>query len=270
MVESLILYLLLGSVAGVVAGLFGIGGGLLIVPVLIFSYGLQGLPDAVATHAAVATSLATIVITSISSVRAHHARGGVRWDLFKPLSVGIALGAMVGVYIADQLSGDHLQTLFGFFACAVALQMALDLKPKQGKALPGVTELGGAGGVIGAASSIFGIGGGTLTVPYLTARGTEMRQAVGTSAACGLPIALVSALAYIWAGQDAAGMPEWSLGYVYLPAFVGIAVASSQFARLGAKLAHTLPQKRLKQIFALFLAVIGIRFLLLNLFWVAA
>ena len=267
MIESLILYLVLGAVAGVVAGLFGIGGGLLIVPVLIFSFAAQGMPDAVLTHSAVATSLATIVITSISSVRAHNSRGGVRWDLFKPLAVGIGLGALVGVTIADSLSGDHLQLIFGVFACSVAVQMAFDLKPKQGdeSSAPQSTELGVAGSVIGGASSIFGIGGGTLTVPYLSARGTAVREAIGTSAACGLPIAVVSALAYVWVGRDAMGMPEWSLGYIYLPAFVGIALASSQFAKVGAKLAHTLPQAMLKKIFALFLAVIGIRFLVINL-----
>ena len=134
---------------------------------------------------------------------------------------------------------------------------------------PLLQPLGIAGCVIGGASSIFGIGGGTLSVPYLTARGSEMRQAVGTSAAVGLPIALFSALSYIWAGQDAAGMPAYSVGYIYLPAFVGIAIASSQFARVGAKLAHTLPQKHLKKIFAIFLMVIGVRFLLINLMGLA-
>jgi len=264
-IEALILYLVLGAVAGVAAGLFGIGGGLLIVPVLIFSFGLQGLPEAVVTHAAIATSLATIVVTSISSVRAHHARGSVRWDLFKPLAVGIGLGAILGVLIADSLSGAKLQLLLGIFVLSVSVQMALDLKPKQGSQAPKNPELGFAGACIGCASSIFGIGGGTLTVPYLTIRRTEMREAVGTSAACGLPIAAVSALVYIWAGQDAQGMPEYSLGYIYLPAFAGIALASSQFAKVGAKLAHTLPQKRLKQVFALFLFIVGVRFLLLNL-----
>lgn len=269
MIETLITYLVLGSVAGVVAGLFGIGGGLLIVPVLIFSFTAQAMPEAVVTHAAVATSLATIVVTSISSVVAHNKRGAVRFDQFKPLAVGVALGAMGGVWIAAQLSGDNLQIIFGIFACAVAVQMAFDLKPRQGNSTPENLELGVAGSVIGGASSIFGIGGGTLTVPYLTARGSDMRQAVGTSAAVGLPIALFSALAYIWAGQDAVGMPAYSVGYIYLPAFVGIAIASSQFARVGAKLAHTLPQKHLKKIFAIFLMVIGVRFLLINLMGLA-
>lgn len=264
MIESLILYLVLGAAAGVVAGLFGIGGGLLIVPVLILSYTLQGLPESIVTHSAIATSLATIVVTSIASVRAHHERGSVRWDLFKPLAVGISLGALVGVAVADSLSGANLQLLLGLFVTLVAIQMWFDLKPKAGRSQPGQTELGIAGSGIGCASSIFGIGGGTLTVPFLSARNTEMRQAVGTSAACGLPIALVSALAYIWAGMDADGMPQYSLGYIYLPAFVGISIASSQFAKVGAKLAHVLPQKRLKQVFAIFLLFVGTRFLILN------
>ncbi|QJD71611.1 sulfite exporter TauE/SafE family protein [Marinobacterium sp. LSUCC0821] len=265
MIESLIIYLVLGSVAGVVAGLFGIGGGLLIVPVLIFSFTAQGMPEAVVTHSAVATSLATIVITSISSVIAHNKRGAVRFDYFFYIAIGVAMGAMVGVWIADQLTGENLQLIFGIFACTVAVQMAFDLKPKRGMNPPEKPELIAAGSIIGGASSIFGIGGGTLSVPYLTVRGAEMRQAVGTSAAIGLPIALFSAAAYIWAGQDAQGMPEYSLGYIYLPAFVGIALASSQFAKVGAKLAHTLPQAHLKKIFALFLVFIGSRFLLINL-----
>jgi len=265
MLESLILYLLLGSLAGVVAGLFGIGGGLLIVPVLIFSYAAQGMPEAVITHAAVATSLATIVVTSVSSIIAHNKRGAVRIEFFKYLTVGVAGGAVVGVWIAEQLTGENLQIIFGLFACAVAVQMAFDIRPKRGQTKPEQNELIGAGLVIGSASSLFGIGGGTLTVPYLTARGAEMREAVGTSAAVGLPVALFSAMAYMWAGQDAAGMPAYSIGYIYLPAFAGIAIASSQFARVGAKLAHTLPQKRLKQVFALFLACIGLRFLMGNL-----
>jgi len=265
MLTTLALYLLLGALAGVVAGLFGIGGGLLIVPVLVFTFELQGIPAAVLTHMAVATSLATIVITSISSIRTHHQHGAVRWELFRPLGVGILLGAVLGVNTAVQLPGPVLQLSIGIFVLVVAVQMALNLKPSAGDSLPSKLELGAAGGGIGWASAIFGIGGGTLTVPYLSWRRISMPQAVATSAACGLPIALMGAATNVGLGWGDPDLPEWSLGYVYLPAFMGIVVASSLTAPVGARLAHRLPQARLKRVFALFLLVVSLRFILGNL-----
>ncbi|GAA0789980.1 sulfite exporter TauE/SafE family protein [Marinobacterium sediminicola] len=262
---TLALYLLLGALAGVVAGLFGIGGGLLIVPVLVFSFQLQGMDPAVLTHMAVATSLATIVVTSISSVRAHQRHGAVRWELFRPLAVGILVGAILGVNTAVQLSGGALQIALGLFVLVVAVQMAFNLKPGAGDQKPGKGELGVSGGVIGWASSIFGIGGGTLTVPYLSWRRVSMQQAVATSAACGLPIALMGAMTNIWVGWDKESLPDWSLGYVYLPAFAGIVMTSSLTAPLGAKLAHSLPQAVLKKVFAVFLVAVGMRFIVTNL-----
>ncbi|WP_193483904.1 sulfite exporter TauE/SafE family protein [Nitrincola tibetensis] len=265
MLMVIALYLALGAFAGLVAGLFGIGGGLIIVPVLIFSFEAQGMPVEYLTHMAVATSLATIVITSMSSVRAHHAKGAVDWPLFRSLTLGILVGAMLGVNTAMLLPGHVLQMIFGVFALLVALQMAFSLHPKQSGEAPTGIELKCAGGVIGWASSIFGIGGGTLSVPYLTWRRQEMRRAVATSAACGLPIAVMGALTNVWVGLDKP-LPEWSLGYVYLPAFLGIVISSSLFAGVGARLAHKLPQSVLKKCFAAFLFVIAIRFLVVN--WV--
>ncbi|WP_027857464.1 sulfite exporter TauE/SafE family protein [Marinobacterium jannaschii] len=266
MLTTILLYLVLGAFAGVVAGLFGIGGGLLIVPVLVFSFELQGMSADILTHMAVATSLATIVVTSLSSVRAHHKRGAVRWQLFRPLALGILLGAFLGVKTAGQLPGNYLQIALGIFALCVALQMALNLKPAAGHVTPGKRELGIAGGVIGWVSSMFGIGGGTLTVPYLSWRQVQMQQAVATSAACGLPIAVMGALANIPEGWGNPALPQWSLGYVYLPAFIGIVITSSQFAKVGARLAHSLPADKLKRIFALFLLFVGGRFIYSNLF----
>lgn len=266
MLITLALYLVLGAAAGIVAGLFGIGGGLLIVPVLIFSFGLQGMSPEVLTHAAVATSLATIVVTSISSVRAHNKRGAVRWQMFKPLAVGIMVGAFIGVFTADLMKGAHLQIAIGIFAMTVAIQMAFGLKPKAGSEAPSDKGLVGAGGIIGWASAIFGIGGGTLTVPYLTWKQVSMQEAVATSAACGLPIACMGAITNIYTGWGEEGLPEWSLGYIYLPAFVGIVISSSLCAKIGVKWAHSLPGDLLKKIFAGFLALVAARFLLSNLF----
>lgn len=265
MLTTLALYLLLGALAGIVAGLFGIGGGLLIVPVLVFTFELQGIPVEVLTHMAVATSLATIVVTSISSIRTHHQHGAVRWELFRPLGAGILLGAVLGVNTAVQLPGPVLQLSIGVFVLAVAVQMALNLKPSAGDTLPSKLELGIAGGGIGWASAIFGIGGGTLTVPYLSWRRISMPQAVATSAACGLPIALMGAATNVGLGWGHPDLPEWSLGYVYLPAFLGIVLASSVTAPTGARLAHRLPQARLKKVFALFLLLVSLRFILGNL-----
>lgn len=265
MLTTLLLYLVLGAVAGVVAGLFGIGGGLLIVPVLIFSFTLQGMSPDVLTHAAVATSLATIVITSISSMRAHQQKGAIRWELFKPLACGIAIGAVVGVKVAGQMSGPGLQIAFGIFVLLVAVQMAFGLKPDAGERAASNGGLAAAGSVIGGLSSIFGIGGGTLTVPYLSWRRISMQQAVATSAACGLPIALVGALTNVVEGWGHTSLAQWSLGYVYLPAFAGIVLTSSLFAKTGARLAHSLPGPLLKKIFAVFLLVVGVRLLASNL-----
>lgn len=265
MLITLLMYLVLGAFAGITAGLFGIGGGLLIVPVLIFAFTLKGLSVDVLTHMAVATSLATILVTSISSVRAHQQRGAVSWSLFRPLAFGILLGAFLGVNTAVMLPGPVLQVIIGVFALSVAVQMGFNLQPPQGAAAPSKKELGAAGGVIGWASAIFGIGGGTLTVPYLSWRRQEMRIAVATSAACGLPIALMGTLTNLWVGWDHPDLPEWTLGYIYLPAFLGIIITSTPCARIGARWAHSLPQPLLKKCFAVFLLLVGLRFLLSNM-----
>lgn len=265
MITTVLLYLVLGAVAGTVAGLFGIGGGLLIVPVLIFSFAAQGMSPEVLTHAAVATSLATIVVTSISSVRAHNKRGAVRWKLFKHLSLGILVGAFLGVKVAGLLPGETLQIVFGVFALCVALQMGFGFKPSARGGEPSRGLLVSGGGVIGGLSTVFGIGGGTLTVPFLSWKRVPMQQAVATSAACGLPIAMVGALTNIWEGWGNPLAAEWSLGFIYLPALVGIVITSTLFAKLGAKLAHSLPAPMLKRVFSGFLLLVGLYLLSKNL-----
>ncbi|WP_297795573.1 sulfite exporter TauE/SafE family protein [uncultured Marinobacter sp.] len=256
------LYLALGAFAGTLAGLFGIGGGLIIVPVLIFSFGLQGISTEIAAHMAVGTSLATIVFTSMSSIRSHHLHAAVRWDIFKPMTVGIVMGALVGAWTASLLSGPALELVIGVFVILVALKMIFEVNPKPGRVVPGPAGLGAAGGGIGWASAIFGIGGGTLTVPYLSWCNVNMQQAVGTSAACGLPIAVAGALGNIWTGWGSPELPTLSLGFIYLPALLGIILTSVFFARVGANLAHRMNARLLKRIFAIMLILVGIRFLL--------
>ena len=254
-------YILLGSVAGTLAGLLGVGGGLVIVPVLVYLFQQQEFAPQVLTHMAVGTSLATIVFTSISSVRAHHAYGAVQWAIFKQLIVGIVLGSLLGAIVADFIHGPWLQVLIGVFALTVAAQMGFEIKPKSRRPLPGVAGLLASGGLIGSISALFGIGGGSVTVPLLTRFSVPAQQAVATSAACGLPIAIAGSLGFVVTGWGQAQLPDWSVGYIYLPAFLGIVMSSMLFAKLGARLAHQVSATTLKKIFAGVLFVIGLRLL---------
>ncbi|WP_422132656.1 sulfite exporter TauE/SafE family protein [Endozoicomonas sp. ALD040] len=254
-------YLLLGALAGTLAGLFGIGGGLIIVPVLVFSFELQGLSPDILTHLAVGTSLATIVVTSVSSIRTHNAKGAVQWPVFSVLALGILLGSWLGVYTAIQMSGSMLQKLIGAFALAVAAKMWFGFKLSESSKVPARPILVAAGGVIGWASSMFGIGGGSLSVPFLRKCNLSMTDAVGTSAACGLPIALVGTAANMFLGWENELLPTMSTGYVYWPAFLGIVLTSMLFARFGAQLAHKLPSEKLQKLFALLLVIVGFKFL---------
>ncbi|QJQ96888.1 MULTISPECIES: sulfite exporter TauE/SafE family protein [Halomonadaceae] len=254
-------YLALGAVAGTMAGLFGVGGGLIIVPALVFAFGLQGVDPAVAMHLAVGTSLATIVVTGSSSSIGHIRKGSFRRDWFMALLPGLLLGAIAGVFVAGALSAGLLGTLFGVFVLLVALRLAIKAGPRPGKAAPGRLGMSVAGVVIGGVSALFGIGGGTLSVPWLSRCGAKMTEAVGTSAVCGVPIALFGALTFIVVGWGNSALPAWSTGFVLWSAFLGIVITSVPFARLGVKLAHILSARVLRLSFASLLAVVGIRFL---------
>lgn len=254
---ALLIYAMTGAAAGVLAGLFGVGGGLIMVPALALVLPHQGVGPAVVMQVAIGTSLAVISATSVSSMLAHHRRGGVLWPAFRLIAPGLALGAVIGALTAHRLPGAVLQRIVGVGALLVAVQMFLDLRPRHARTLPGATGLFGAGAVIGALSSLIGIGGGSLTVPFLSWRGVEMRQAVGTAAACGVPIAWAGAAGFAVAGWDVAGLPEFSLGYVSLGGFAGLAIASVLTAPLGARLAHHLPPRALKRGFAALLLFVG-------------
>ena len=257
-----LLYLALGACAGVLAGLFGNGGGIIIVPVLVFSFTLQGFDPSILTHLAVGTSLATIIFTSVNAVREHHRRGAVQWPIFVWMAVGILIGAGLGALTAEAISGPNLQKIIGVFALAIAVQLALDVKPKASRTVPGKAAMAAASSVIGWASAIFGVGGGSLTVPFLTWRSVPMQQAVATSSACGLPLALVSAKRKKKIGWHDVRLPAHCLGFIYLPALLRIALTSMIFARFGARLAHRLSAKLLKRLFAALLFCVGLSFLL--------
>ena len=255
-----LMYVALGGFVGVLAGLLGVGGGLVIVPVLTFIFTAQHLPDAHILHLALGTSLASIMFTSVSSLRAHHQRGAVDWMVVRRISLGIMAGTFGGSWVAAQLSTRFLKAFFVVFLYYVATQMLLNIKPKPHRQIPGLTAMFGVGGVIGGVSSLVGIGGGSLSVPFLTWCNTAIHRAIGTSAAIGFPIALAGAAGYVVNGLSVQ-LPPYSLGFVYLPALAGIAAASIVTAPVGAKLAHTLPVDRLKKIFALLLIVMGTKML---------
>ena len=255
------LYLLLGAAAGVLAGLFGVGGGIIIVPVLVLSFTAQGFAPEILTQLAVGTSLATIIFTSINAVLEHQRKGAVVWSIVRWMSLGILLGAGIGALTAASITGPMLQKLIGVFALLIAVQMAFELKPKASAPVPGKLGLTAAGGLIGWASAIFGIGGGSLSVPFLSWRSVPMQQAVATSSACGFPIAFASALSFILIGWHNPQLPEFSLGFVYLPGVVGIAFTSMFTARFGARLAHRLSPRLLRRLFALLLFCVGLNFL---------
>ena len=258
MTETFAIYLLLGAFAGTIAGLLGVGGGLIIVPVLVYVFTRQQLDPEVMVHVAVGTSLATIVFTALSSVRAHHKRGAVHWDVFWKITPGIVLGALMGSLLAKWMPAHVLRRFFAIFEWLVAAQLLVGLRPKPGRKMPRFVGMAGVGGLIGCVSAIVGIGGGTLTVPFLVWSNLRMQEAVATSSACALPIAIAGAAGFVLTGWGSPQLPPTSLGYVYLPAFLGIVLASVLFAPVGAWLAHRLPATTLRQFFAIFLVLLGI------------
>jgi uncharacterized membrane protein YfcA len=249
---------LLGLCTGFLAGLLGIGGGMVLVPFITIILSARGVSPDLAVKMAIATSMATIIFTSISSVRAHHKRGAVRWDIVKRLAPGIVLGsALASMGVFALLKGAWLALFFAAFVSFSATQMLLDKKPKPTRTLPGTAGQLGAGGVIGCLSGLVGAGGGFVSVPFMTWCNVAMHSAVATSAALGFPIALANALGYVVAGQNVTGLPAGSVGYVFVPALVVIATASVIMAPLGVRAAHALPVKSLKRVFASVLYVLA-------------
>jgi uncharacterized protein len=245
--------LLLGSVTGFLAGLLGIGGGMLMVPFLTLLLTHKNFPPDLVIKMAVATSLATICFTSIASVRAHHSRGVVRWDVVKLLAPGIIVGGLVGAQIAKALPTTVLAILFAGFIGFSATQMLLNKKPAASRQLPQGTGMFGAGGLIGLLSSLVGAGGAFISVPFMTWCNLPIHNAVGTSAALGFPIALAGTVGYVIAGWTLHDLPPGTLGFLYLPALLVISVASMSTARWGAAAAHRLDMAQLRRMFAVLL-----------------
>ncbi len=253
---TLLLYMLCGATAGFLSGLIGIGGGLVVVPLLNIIFQLQGnvAPELI-MHLAVGTSLSSILFTALSSVRAHAKHGGVLWGYVKGLAPAIVLGTVCAAWLASCMSTAAMSSFFVVFLICVATQMLFDFYPHPRKKMPGQGALAVAGFTIGGVSSLVGLGGGSMSVPFLRWCGVRMRQAVGTSAAISWPIAVSGTISFIVVGWNAPDLPAWSLGYVSLSATLGIACSSVFFAPLGVKVAHTLPSAALRRFFAVFLYV---------------
>ncbi|MEQ8966444.1 MAG: sulfite exporter TauE/SafE family protein [Azospirillaceae bacterium] len=252
-----------GAFAGVLAGLLGVGGGIVIVPALYHLFATIGIDDSVRMHVAVGTSLSTIIATSISSMRAHHRRGSVDWGLLKSWGPAVAVGVLVGTALAGAASADALEAVFGVVALLVALYMAFaPATLRLAQDLPrGLPKLG-IGTVIGTLSAMMGIGGGSLTVPVLTLCGVDIRRAVGTASGVGLIIAVPGTIGFAVSGWGTPGLPPGSLGYVSVVGFAVLVPTTVLCAPLGARLAHTIPQPVLRRAFAAFLAITAIRLLI--------
>ena len=241
----------LGICTGFLAGLLGIGGGMIMVPFLTILLSNKGVSADLAVKMAISTSMATIIFTSISSVRAHHKRGAVRWDLVKGLAPGIVLGsAIASVGVFAMLKGASLAIFFGLFVGFSATQMFLDKKPAPSRQMPGFSGQLAAGGVIGFLSGLVGAGGGFISVPFMAWCNIAIHNAVATSAALGFPIAVANVAGYVVSGLNVENLPTGSFGYIWVPALMVIAACSFFMAPLGAKAAHSLPVKKLKRIFA--------------------
>jgi uncharacterized membrane protein YfcA len=254
-------YPVLGALVGFFAGLMGVGGGGIMVPALTTLFIAQGFPDAQVVHMALGTSMASIVFTSFSSLRAHHGHGAVRWDVVRLIAPAVLVGTFAGTFIASRVDSKPLAIFFACFMAYVSVQMLLNIKPKPHRDLPGPVGTSLVGLAIGGVSALVAIGGGSLSVPFMTWCNIRMQHAIGTSAAIGLPIALSGTLGFIVNGWGAEGTPPYTAGFIYLPAFALMTVTSMATAPLGARMAHRLPVAILKKIFAGVLVLLCLKML---------
>ncbi|AOE48899.1 membrane protein [Kangiella sediminilitoris] len=255
----LLAFVALGLFNGVLAGLLGIGGGMVIVPAMIWLAPQLGVPEQYVMHVALGTSMATICFIAISSARSHYRRGSVSVPLLKILIPGIAIGGLLGAVIAKVMNTEWLAWIFSIFAMLVGIKMLTGLTPEaRGDRAMSHQRLP-AGIVMGAVSSLVGIGGGSVVVPYLLYHKEKLVTAIGTAAACGLPLAIMATIGYIVMGWDVTSLPAYHFGYVYWPAMIAIAIGSVITAPFGAFLAHKLPTKVIKRIFAVLLIIVAVK-----------
>lgn len=258
------IYIALGVFAGMLSGLFGIGGGLVIVPTLLICFKILHFPEAHTMHMAIGTSLAIILVTVTNSMYGHHLNRNVDWEISRKIFVAIVIGAITGSFVSKDLAASTLEIIFSVYVVLVSIKMFMDVKVERELKSTSDHMYRFVGLIIGFKSTILGIGGGTISIPFLTWRGHPMKKAVGVSASLGIPIALAGAGSYIYTGYKLDGLPEYSLGYVYLPAVAGVVLTSTYFARLGAKISHKLPQQKMKKGFATFLLIVAIKMISQN------
>lgn len=254
---ALFAYLIIGILAGLIGGLLGLSGGVVTVPALLFIFHLLGFPQTFAMHTAIGTSLAAMVLTGIASTWAHHRHKGVMWEIVLSMIPGIFLGCLLGAYVAHFLSGVILELFFGLFICLLGAYILFQKKKGKPIAPPDKTVFTWMGLVIGTLASILGIGGGVFIVPLLMHYRFAEKKAVGTSAATGLCITFLATVAYMYFGMGVVNIRE-SMGYIYLPAFVIIGIATIIFAPIGAKWTHRMKGTKLRKIFAGTLIIVGI------------
>jgi len=258
--------LLLGAIVGFLSGLLGIGGGLVIVPVLVYILPLFNISTSDVMTIALATSLASIVITSSSAAYAHHKNNNVPWVLTKKLMLTVSVGALVGAFIADSLSANSLTNIFAIAVILLASYMLFSIKVDKNKQnindslkLPSDLLLRAIGLFTGIIASLMGIAGGAILIPTLSYCKMPLRHTIGVATVCGMMVASFGSVGYIITGWQQPNLPQWSLGYIYLPALFGIILSSSLFAPLGVKLAARLPVSTLKKFFACFLILVAIK-----------
>ena len=255
-------YLALGAVAGFLAGLFGVGGGLVLVPVLLLLFDAQHFPVEHVMHLALGTSMATIVFTSLSSMRKHHQHGAVNWRVVRNITPGILLGTLFGALLAASIPTRGLGIFFTLFVYFAAAQILLDVRPHASRQLPGMTGMTAIGTFTGWISSLVSIGGGVVVVPFLVWCNVPLRKAIGTSAAIGFPVAVGGTAGYVVTGMNLHSLPEPNLGFVYLPALFWVALASVTTAPLGAKATHHMKISLLRKLFAVLLIALATKLLL--------
>lgn len=257
-----LVYLLLGSFAGFFAGLLGVGGGLTVVPVLLMIFAAKHLPGQHLMQMALATAMASIVFTSVSSFRAHHLQAAVDWQVVRRIAPGIVVGTLLGTSLAGRMESRALALFFALFAYAAATQLLLNVRPKPTRELPGWAGMAAIGGAIGGVCSLVAAGGGLLTVPFLAFCNVPLHRAIGTSAAVGFPIAAAGTLGYVVNGVGKSGLPEHTLGFVYLPALFWLVIASMATAPLGARVAHRMKVTSLRKVFAALLYLLATKMLI--------
>ena len=258
---EILLYFLLGTFSGVLAGLFGIGGGIIIIPTFFYIFSYLGFAEEILSHMVLGSSLGVIVFSSLSSTFSHHLKGAVNWKLIKVVVPSIVIGSSLGGVTAGYLESSTLQGLVSLFLVVASIQLIFEFPPPSQNPKTNLVGPVIAGGGIGWLSGVFGIGGGIFSVPYFYHRGLMMMNAIGTSAACGIPIALAGSISYMVIGFENINLPNNSIGYIYLPATLIVGLMSSITAKYGVNIAHRMKQKKLRIAFAFLVMIMALNLL---------